>query len=299
MQKIHFNNRHGLTRAVVEEYKTKTRRIATFDELKDPNTGWLTEKPEAGKLVLCDGGRIVAKSQYRMNEILAVAQSYKDVLKTGYDLVERRNIRRKLEDALGVVTLEQAKGWSNKLFVRADLMPHQIQITDIKAERLQDISDEDCLKEGVCKFDYGFYVPGLYRIPSRRVEYPFKTPRESFAALIERPGIGHKGDWSKNPWVFAYTFKLVKPEIKSKHSPLQTPLTPELLMKNGFQRFDTPNDDTITAVFIYQHFQVSQRHDGALFWVVIDTDAVICQLEYLHQLQNSLRAIGIEKEITI
>lgn len=35
------------------------------------------------------------------------------------------------------------------MFVRADLMPHHIKITDVKVERLQDISDDDIMREGV------------------------------------------------------------------------------------------------------------------------------------------------------
>lgn len=213
MQRINFNNRYGLTRAVVEEYKTKTRRIATFDEVKEPNTGWLTEQPEAGRLVLCDGVRIVAKSQYKMNEILAVAQSYKSI----HEEMMNGDYGNSRYDAFRCAMVAGTKGWTNKMFVRADLMPYRIKITDIKAEKLQDISDEDCLKEGIIRRDdminsrmedvvrYTFensFVGGVYKT--------YATPREAFAALIERPGIGHKGDWSKNPWVFAYTFKLIK-----------------------------------------------------------------------------------------
>lgn len=213
MQRINFNNRYGLTRAVVEEYKTKTRRIATFDEVKEPNTGWLTEQPEAGRLVLCDGVRIVAKSQYKMNELLAVAQSYKSI----HEAMMSGDYGDSKYDAFRCAVVAGTKGWTNKMFVRADLMPYRIKITDIKAEKLQDISDEDCLKEGIIRRDdminsrmedvvrYTFensFVGGVYKT--------YATPREAFAALIERPGIGHKGDWSKNPWVFAYTFKLIK-----------------------------------------------------------------------------------------
>ena len=44
--------------------------------------------------------------------------------------------------------LRDKPGWNNKMFVRADLMPHRIKITGIKLERLQDISEEDIYKEG-------------------------------------------------------------------------------------------------------------------------------------------------------
>lgn len=207
MDKIFFNNRYGLTRAVVEEYKTKTRRIATFDEVKEPHTGWLTEQPEAGRLVLCDGVRIVAKSQYKMNEILAVAQSYKSI----HEAMMSGDYGDSKYDAFRCAVVAGTKGWTNKMFVRADLMPYRIKITDIKAERLQDISDEDCLKEGVY-FDERYWVQGyevenLWNKMDRQSH--FRSAKAAFAALIESPGIGHKGDWSKNPWVFVYSFELV------------------------------------------------------------------------------------------
>ena len=109
------------------------------------------------------------------------------------------------------------KGWDNKMFVKADLMPHQICITGIKVERLQDISDEDCLCEGIIRRDdminsrmedivrYTFansFVGGVYKT--------YATPREAFAVLIDKPGIGSKGTWERNPWVVVYTFKLIK-----------------------------------------------------------------------------------------
>lgn len=34
------------------------------------------------------------------------------------------------------------------------------------------------------------------------------TPREAFAALIDK--VSGRGTWDSNPWVFAYTYELVK-----------------------------------------------------------------------------------------
>ena len=101
----------------------------------------------------------------------------------------------------------ELKGWDNKMFVRADIMPHQIRITDIKVERLQDISDEDCMCEGVT-WDYDDYP-----IMSRKVYFindyeAFLSPHLAFAALINR--ICGKSTWELNPFVFAYTFELIK-----------------------------------------------------------------------------------------
>lgn len=45
--------------------------------------------------------------------------------------------------------MTESAGWTNKMFVRANLMKRHIRITDVKVERLRDISEEDCLKEGI------------------------------------------------------------------------------------------------------------------------------------------------------
>ena len=97
------------------------------------------------------------------------------------------------------------------MFVRADLMPHHIRITDVKVELLQDISEQDCLCEGIRYYHssdkrwandsgYGYHIPknGLHL---------FDTPYKAFANLFER--ISGKGTWESNPWVVAYSFELV------------------------------------------------------------------------------------------
>ena len=62
------------------------------------------------------------------------------------------------------------KGFDNKMFVKASEMPHQIQITDVMIARLQDISEEDYLLDDICG----------------------------------------KGTWLSDPYVFVYSFKLIK-----------------------------------------------------------------------------------------
>lgn len=204
MRKINFNNRFGLTAAVADGTKTMNRRIATYEEVKKFNAGWLTEPDEAGTFVICDGCRIVARSQYKINEIVAVAQSYKDA---GIDphFLLLSNIKRSTTHAMMETEAMFTAGWNNKLFVRADLMPLRIKITGIKAERMQDISDKDCLREGIkynreVGFEHGCYCFNDYE--------GFRTPRNAFATLINR--INGKSTWEINPLVFAYTFEIVK-----------------------------------------------------------------------------------------
>lgn len=111
-------------------------------------------------------------------------------------------------DGIGFYTKTKfAPGWKNKMFVRADLMPHHIRITNIKIERLQNISDEDCFKEGIFKWDAGQKDIPFYSFHNADIP-DYNDPRDAFAALIDK--VSGKGTWESNPYVFVYEFELIK-----------------------------------------------------------------------------------------
>ncbi len=197
MKKIMFNDRYGLTEAVLTGRKTMTRRTAYDKPMKyEKRMGW----DKDGYLLLLDGWEVVAKSRYRLNEFVAVAQSHHTLNKMGFVAPEWCEH-----------TCEDSAGYKNKMFVRADLMPHRIRITDIKVERLRDISDEDCLREGIIGQTFGMFTYVTYSQyvdmkPEERER--FCTPRSAFAALIDK--VSGRGTWERNPWEFAYSFELVQ-----------------------------------------------------------------------------------------
>ena len=97
------------------------------------------------------------------------------------------------------------------MFVRAELMPHRIRITNIKVERLQDISDEDCLKEGIkekSSFPHKKSSPFYFDGGKHEWDNSYRTPRQAFAALIDK--VCGRGTWNNNPHVFVYEFELLK-----------------------------------------------------------------------------------------
>ena len=210
MKKIMFNDKFGLTQAVLEGRKTMTRRI-----IKYPRTfrgEWVAgfnihRSPSDKKIVVfpCmydaderefDMGEILPK--YKLGEVVAIAQSYESIYnEKGLETMD-----------MLVSGLKNHKGWQNKLFVAAGEMIHHIRITDIKVERLQDISDEDCFKEGIYasnSHEIGYGIPWVYEFAKSKMAY--YTPREAFAALIDK--VSGKGTWESNPFVFAYEFVLV------------------------------------------------------------------------------------------
>ena len=203
MKKIMFNDRYGLTHAVIEGRKTMTRRIVSGGTLlPEDRIEEASICPDGFVSIIANGGEslIEVKYSYKVGEIVAVAQSYRDVCAGGFE--PDATILRLFEK-------QRIAGWTNKMFVKAELMPHQIRITGIKCERLQDISDEDCFKEGINasnSHEIGYGIPWVYEFAgSKKVYY---TPREAFAALIDK--VSGKGTWASNPWVVAYEFELVK-----------------------------------------------------------------------------------------
>lgn len=221
MKKIMFNDKYGLTQAVLEGRKTQTRRIMK-PQPEDCSaahrwykSAYWKDKPmslvvnEDGSVYceLCgygaklEGGSIF-RLPYKVGEIVAVAQSYRDCGGVNEEVVPMWEI---ISSKVGGTNA----GWSNKMFVRAELMPHQIRITNVRAERLQDISDEDCLKEGIIKGQCGstdthfmdaYYVPNDIQ--------PYCTPQDAYEILIDK--VSGKGTWERNPYVFVYDFELVK-----------------------------------------------------------------------------------------
>ena len=190
MKKIMFNDKYSLTQAVLDGRKTMTRRISK-EQIRN-SVFWKSGYESI------HGYEI--KPIYKISELVAIAQSYESL---GMNPEIALNDR----DGIGFYTKTKfAPGWKNKMFVRADLMPHHIRITDIKIERLQDISDEDCFKEGIFKWDAGqkdipFYSFHYADIPD------YNDPRDAFAELIDK--VSGKGTWASNPYVFVYEFELI------------------------------------------------------------------------------------------
>lgn len=199
MKKIMFNDKYGLTEAVLANRKTQTRRIipsADNENRRYEGAPKLTN-PDATKSVLAQFSDKRVLSAYAINEVVSIAQAYKNIPKF------QQMYKQAVEE------LKQSPGWNNKMFVRADLMPHHIRITDIRVERLHDISDKDCIAEGIEVFpdrkicEYGFRF-----VKSEALHWiGADSLRQVYASLIDK--VSGKGTWESNPYVFVYDFELI------------------------------------------------------------------------------------------
>ena len=219
MKKIMFNDRYGLTDMVTMGFKTQTRRLVDSEMAKNLeyahkpllmiSAGYMSDIEEWKKWAKYPGqvlyikkqkepkwevspeeikNNILAKAPYKKSEVLAVAQSYQAA---GYGQ-----------------NMANMAGWRNKMFVKADMMPHKIRITDAGFQRLNEIVEEDCIKEGIVRNDLSdLGLPMKYTLPQGDKRF-YDTAKEAYAALIDR--VCGKGVWAKNPWVWVFNFELIE-----------------------------------------------------------------------------------------
>lgn len=170
MKGIMFNTKYGLEQAVLNGTKTRT---------------WRADK----------------EPRYTIGEIVAIKQCYCMVYGENKDFIERKISK----DAL-INEIFTCAGWRNKMFVKNELMPHKIKITGIKQCRLQDISEEECLREGLNMFaDGDGFV--FFNFNNSRLPW-YDTAKKAFADLINE--LNGKVYWECNPDGYAYEFELVK-----------------------------------------------------------------------------------------
>lgn len=194
-----FNDKYGLTEAVLAQRKTQTRRIipsADHENRRYEGAPKLTN-PDGTKSVLAQFSDKRVLSAYAINDVVAIAQAYKNIPK--FPQLSKQAVEE----------LKQSTGWNNKMFTKPDLMLHHIRITDISVERLHDISDKDCIAEGIEVFpdrkicEYGFRF-----VKSEALHWiGADSLRQVYASLIDK--VSCKGTWESNPYVFVYDFELI------------------------------------------------------------------------------------------
>ena len=164
MKGIMFNTKYGLEQAVLNGTKTRT---------------WRADK----------------KPRYEVGEVVAIKQKYSD-------LDETWRVAKGIFYGDCYLCTEYQAGWNNKMFVKNELMPHQIKITKITPCKLQDITEEECLNEGIYTICF---------LKKKRFVYLYSlmydNAKEAFADLINK--LNGKGYWESNPLGYAYEFELV------------------------------------------------------------------------------------------
>lgn len=194
-----FNDKYGLTKAVLEGRKTQTRRIISVNFYN--RVDWKYFEEGHNDCIIDDDVSILDCGRYYVGEEVAIAQKYSDINE------ECKRLEMPVKCRFGGTNSNTSKqGWNNKMFVKAELMLHHIKITNVRVEKLQDISDEDCIAEGIEKGDFTntwdtfFFREGQNYVTGR-------TAWIAYSKLIDK--VCGRVTWNSNPWVFVYEFELI------------------------------------------------------------------------------------------
>ncbi|EKQ6321932.1 TPA: hypothetical protein ACJYA9_000773 [Pseudomonas aeruginosa] len=193
---ILFNDQ--MVRAILEGRKTVTRRVVKpqpdfLGSMVDPNTPFKTLDAGLHARITCPYGEPGDRLWVRETWGLQV-RSY------GGGAGEFIVYRATNPDAIYCKSSEGREypvKWKPSIHMRRHSSRILLEITAVRVERLQDISNDQAIAEGIDTHPMGFYGNGCI------------TAGGAFLELWE--SINGDGRWADNPWVWVIEFKRVAP----------------------------------------------------------------------------------------
>lgn len=212
-----------MVRALIAGTKTQTRRILSPEPTghvwrygweKDSGATW-SDEAGSHKLRVWAGDRLYVREAWRVHEAYdghspAKSHKGKPVLPSFAAIAYEADLP--LPNGVGKVrqAMHMPK-WASRI---------TLIVEDVKIERLQDISEEDAIAEGIEPVhderspgktfwkDYECYPD---KTPHAHAVAPFVLPSRSYCSLWEE--INGHGSWIDNPWVVAYIFRRIMGNI--------------------------------------------------------------------------------------
>lgn len=204
-----------MVQAIQADTKNQTRRTAGLEKVNEnPNDWELT-----GIALLCKG--VFGKTNYEMDFIFPFSNKKGETVKCKprYQKDDRIWVKETWfyqDGDLGTTykadyseselkTKPNFIKWKSSLFMRKEYARTWLECTGVRCERLQDISEEDCINEGIEKLAGGYKG---YNKNINTLHIGKASGYRSYISLWE--SINGKDSWLENPWVFIYDFKRIE-----------------------------------------------------------------------------------------
>ncbi|AJR24527.1 hypothetical protein [Sphingobium sp. YBL2] len=111
-----------------------------------------------------------------------------------------------------IADVESSGPWSTPLHMPRWASRLTLTVSEVRVERLQDISEADAIAEGIEARGVGVLWGWIdYLETNPNVTRHFADPRRSYASLWD--SINGPGAWEANPWVVAVSFDVLKGNI--------------------------------------------------------------------------------------
>lgn len=201
-----------MIRAIVDGRKTQTRRIFRPENMEirpHPKCGFYYEtfRKQQGEMISTGGGPFIATAWNHYfpygqpGDQLWVRETFKLCESTRAD-----GHRAPLYRATSIV--EDDIKWKPSIFMPRWASRMTLEITEVRVERVQEISEADAMAEGVASNGREADKGRQFQDYNRKSEFcSFISARSSFRSLWDSINAKRGFGWNVNPWVWAITFK--------------------------------------------------------------------------------------------
>jgi hypothetical protein len=189
----------SMVKAIVEDRKTKTRRVI---KPQPPEFAEIKMFGEKSTPFYCfNGSQTEIKARYQPGDILWVRETWANLHGMGFGNDPRTDkpweYAYLADSPKGTDSYQLAKDygvkWKPSIHMPRKAARIFLRVTDVRAERIQDITENEAQAEGVKA-----YGQNNCSGTSARIAFA-----ELWDGLNEKRGYG----WRKNPWVWVYTFE--------------------------------------------------------------------------------------------
>lgn len=189
-----------MVQALLKGRKTVTRRAVKFPRGWNPKfTGYIPD----GSVLYGSNNIPAAKSPVQVGDVLWVRETWSPVNVRPRRYIYKADVDRRIGEGVGLPLC-----WHPSIHMPREAARIFLRLTDVRVERLQDITAEGALDEGT---NVEFPEPKPSYISLAYTEMRLKpAARQSFASLwdstikpADRPTYG----WEANPWVWVIEFE--------------------------------------------------------------------------------------------
>ena len=187
-----------MVRAILEGRKTQTRRVIKIDDAPE---NWKISI--AGTSIVRTEPYDVKLPRYAAGDILWVRETWAKRIHSD------NRYYYKADNNLGAIFNREDDKWRSPIFMPREAARIFLQVTNVRVERLQDITEEDAIAEGlnIGTVDNEKYAKNnAYRLLADNL--PVAMFADLWDSLNAKRGYG----WEKNPWVWVIEFEKISKE---------------------------------------------------------------------------------------
>jgi hypothetical protein len=193
-----------MVRAILDGSKTQTRRV-----VKGMALDWLVNVGFTNDFV-CDGGNDLCPYG-KVGDQLWVRETWAEVGTCDPGLIiYRADYPFCVPKEYQNIPKQDEIKWKPSIHIKRAHSRIWLEITNIRVERLNDISEADSITEGIERIGGNYSVSPWrnYRIGQKgEMSLDCSAPSRSYMTLWE--SINGAGSWAQNPWVWVIEFKKI------------------------------------------------------------------------------------------